>query len=220
MEAVVNNICQAMYECSEIDIGCSQTTSLTTKKNIKGRLEKEYDGFSEGGDFKGRTSAFIALNSDSPANKKQRAVSTLKNTPQGVISKITKYVVKRILEGQTKLRSQDVKISQVIAFNLTADNSVQYVVEAKGDNEKVKVSGIYIVQLVGSNVKELFSVNKANDSDSWGNGYSFVDALDIDVDGIPELILEVRGYESTGYQIYHFDKDGYKIVFDDTTSGC
>jgi hypothetical protein len=47
-----------------------------------------------------------------------------------------------------------------------------------------------------------------------------VDALDIDVDGLPELIFEVRGYESTGYQIYHLEKDGYKLVFEDTTSGC
>lgn len=219
-EAVVNEICQAMYDCEAIDIGCSQTTLLTTAKNIKGRMEKEYEGFNNGIDFKERTSAFIAINSDSPAVKKQKsAIPPAKISPD-TIAKISKYITKRMLESQTNIRPKDIKIGEAIAFNLTRDNLIQYIVEAKAENDKIKGSGIYVVQLVGSNIKELFSVSKSNDPDSWGNGYSFVDAVDIDADGLPELIFEVRGYESTGCQIYHLDKDGYKMVFDHTISGC
>ena len=43
-ESVINKICQAMYDCNAIDIGCSQTTSVATTKKVKGRLEKEYQG--------------------------------------------------------------------------------------------------------------------------------------------------------------------------------
>ncbi len=220
-ESVINKICKAGYECSAIDIGCGQTTSLTTTtKKVKGRLEKEYQGFNNGIDFKERTSAFVALNSDAPAAKKQKASIMIEETPQAVIVKISEYVKKVILKDQPNLNARDVKISQLLAFKLTRDDSVQYVVEAKAENEKIKVSGIYILQLIKTNIKELFSVKESNDPESWGNGYSFLDALDIDGDGIPELIFEVRGYESTGYRIYHLEKDGYKQVFDDVISGC
>lgn len=221
MESIVTKMCQAMYDCNAIDVGCSQTTSLAKMiKKVKGRLEKQTEGFYNGINFKERTSAFIALNADCPAAKKQKAAITIENVPQSVTVKISEYVKKRISKDHSDFKSQDVKITQFLPFNLTRDKSVQYVVEAKAENNKAKISGIYIVQLIGANIKELFSVNKTNDPDSWGNGYSFLDALDIDGDGIPELIFEVRGYESTGYQIYHLEKESYKQVFDDTTSGC
>jgi hypothetical protein len=162
----------------------------------------------------------VALSSDSPAVLKQKKANRPKKAPQSTISKISEYVAKRIIKDQPNIILQDVKINQVLAFNLTKDNSVQYVVEAKVANDKIKFAGIYVVQLIGADVKELFSVDKSNDPESWGNGYSFLDALDIDADGIPELIFELRGWESTGYQIYHLDKDGYMLVFHDTISGC
>lgn len=221
-EAVVNKICLVGYECSAIDIGCVKTTSsLTTIKNkMRGRLEKEYSGFDSGINFKEKTSAFIALNSDSPTTKKQKTSLMIKNVSQSVVARISEYTKNKILKNQPSINPKDVKITQVLAYNLTGDKSVQYVVEAKAENEKTKVSGIYIVQSVGNSIKEIFSTTMSNDPESWGNGYSFLDVFDIDGDGIPELIFEVRGWESTGYQIYQLEKGSYKKVFDDVISGC
>jgi hypothetical protein len=55
---------------------------------------------------------------------------------------------------------------------------------------------------------------------SWGTGLTFLEAMDINGDGMPELIFEYDGYESTDFIIYEYKEGKLNEVFYGGGWGC
>jgi hypothetical protein len=61
---------------------------------------------------------------------------------------------------------------------------------------------------------------RQNDLDSWGAGYSLLDILDVDGDGINEIIFEIAGYETTELAIYKLIDGKFEQVLIAFLWGC
>jgi hypothetical protein len=79
---------------------------------------------------------------------------------------------------------------------------------------------LHIFKMNSKVMESVFEQFEFVDFDSWGSGYEFIDAVDIDADGNPELIFRVDGYESSGIEIYKYQKGKFSKVLETGLYGC
>jgi hypothetical protein len=80
------------------------------------------------------------------------------------------------------------------------------------------VSGVVSIRAGG--IDTLLLVSEENEAGSWGEGHEFLDALDLDGDGVPELVFVVNGYESTGFEVYKLKNGRFRKVMEIDAWGC
>ena len=60
-------------------------------------------------------------------------------------------------------------------------------------------------------------------SDARGEGrrsYQLIDVLDVDGDGVAEVVIASNGYEGWGYQLYEYGMNGWQMTYRNTVGGC
>ena len=218
----IKEIRTAAFDCSEITVGSGKSISLVKNlKDFQSNLTTEASGFSDGKDFSYKTTYYLAINADSPAIRTQQySAPIVGNVSGNNKNAIYKYAQQELIKNNKLLKPQDIIIPTLLAYNLNMDKKKDYVVVAKAENNETKESGVFVVNIMDGKVVPLLVMELTNDPDSWGNGYELVDVFDVDGDKKPEIIVEVKGYEATGYGIYKFKNNKFIKVFDDVIYGC
>jgi len=221
-EVTIKEICTTGFDCEELTVGCGESKPLVNNlKDFQSNLTTESLGGSKGKPFWYKTTYYIALNSDSSAIDTQQYSTPLNNLiPEEHKKSIYEYAKNKLLQKNELIKSQDINIPTLLTYNLNRDKLKDYIVVAKAENDKTKESGIFVVNVIDDKVVPILAKDLTNRPSSWGNGYKLADVLDIDGDRKPEIIFQVRGYESTGYEIYKWKDNQFIQVFDDVTYGC
>lgn len=82
------------------------------------------------------------------------------------------------------------------------------------------LSLVNIFRIDNDKIVPLFEKFQKVEPGSWGSGFEFIDAMDFDLDNIPELIFRVDGYEASGVEIYKYHDGHFSLVFETVMYGC
>jgi len=221
-EITTKKMCTAAFDCDEIIVGSGASKSLVNNlEDFKSNLITIASGFSYSKEFSYKTTYYVAINTDSPAiNSQQYSIPTHDVISETNKKAIYEYAREELLKKNELIKAQDIKLSTLLAYDLNRDKIKDYIVVAKAENDKTKESGIFVVNIMEKKVVPILAKDLTNRPSSWGNGYELLDVIDLDGDKKPEIIFEVKGYESTGYEIYQFINNRLIEVFDDVIYGC
>lgn len=211
------------FDCEELSVGIGDSNSGPSKKLIESLSDAPvFYGSKSGRKISYQIKTFIAINSDSPAAITQRNSSPKPfKLSEEQFKQLKSFAKKYLVQKNAEIKEDEVKIETFLSYDFNNDGIIEHILVAKVENDKTKESSVFVVKFSGNDIVPLLNESLSNEPSSWGNGYSFLDVIDIDGDAIPEIIFEVKGYESTGYEIYHFNKDGYfEKTYSTVTYGC
>ena len=89
-----------------------------------------------------------------------------------------------------------------------------------GFDDDVINAALVIAERVGKKAYSSTYTWYHSGSDASLEERDLVDILDLDGDGIPEIVIQSNGYEDTGYDIYKKSTTGWDEIFEASASGC
>ena len=202
------------FDCSPLFVGTgSPTVPVDTS-----RISHSISGSGEAGDFDYSLTYRLALSSlpGEPVPTGSRRA-----TPGRVDSNTAREFAVRALAGSTKKTERgEVHLKSVDLCQTAAggEGAIVFAAVRKIGKEAHSLCGA--ISVYGNRIDTLLIIRDVEEGSSWGAGYSFLDALDLDNDGIPELIFSVGYYESTGFEVYKFIRGRYRKVMETIPWGC
>jgi hypothetical protein len=125
--------------------------------------------------------------------------------------------------GVPAAMTADVKIDQLVATKIDDSNN-EFLVGSLSLRTKTALHMVFLIGKVGisSATAELIQYNKSTDltEGTDGEDYLFVDQLDLDGDGVDEIVVELRGYEDEEFDIYKRHNGSWSDVHDGGAGGC
>lgn len=215
----ISRIDSPYYDCERVIVG--KSGNPVPSKILKER-QSQYTGGMSGsvGDQKVSYTLtnFLALSAN------HRPGKSLIHAPQD--PEITQASIEKQLQDRFKQHdnsaSQKTSIKSVHQLRLSGESYPVFIVVAENDNPKkeVKVNLVYIFRYRAGKFESMVEQFRDSDYDSWGRGYQFIDAVDIDSDNNPELIFQSDGYEATGIIMYQYRNGAFLKVLETTLYGC
>lgn len=119
--------------------------------------------------------------------------------------------------------ASDVKIDQLIVTKIDDSNN-QFLVGSLWVQTKSALHEVFLIGKIGASsaTAELVQYNKSSDLTEGTDreDYVFVDQLDLDGDGVDEIVVELRGYEEEEFDIYKRYGGSWREVHDGGVGGC
>lgn len=119
--------------------------------------------------------------------------------------------------------ASDVKIDQLVATKIDDSNS-QFLIGSLFLRTKSALHEAFLIGKIGASsaTTELVQYNKSTDltEGTDGEDYVFIDQLDLDGDGVDEVVVELRGYEDEEFDIYKRHNGSWSEVHDGGEGGC
>lgn len=222
-ELQVTKIQKEDFDCNEILVGIGNANiSGDTNKILPFDNPTRASSFKEGRDISYVMKHLVALNSDSRTVKTQKRSSPLKT----VLSQIQKDKLLEIVKqkyGEHKIEKKflrDIKIKTSKSYDLNGNGAIEHILITTIKVEDGIANLVIFAKIEDNNVVPLTYLFDIEYSNSWGKGYDLVDVLDIDGNGIPEVILEFGGYEVRYFEIYQFNQGKFQKVFSGAGYGC
>jgi hypothetical protein len=217
----VERIDTSTYDCMEIVVGCCEnkiTSEIIAQRSLE--YSQGRSGSSDGQAINYSLTDFIALSGNyaksvSPFSKQQKCDSLqsllidsdIKNKFKNYDSTLSKIVIER---------------KTIIPISIAGEaNPVFLTIALCPDTAReIIISLVSIYKFQSGKIETMMETFMDLEIGSWGNGYEFIDAIDIDSDHIPELFFRVDGYESSDIVIYKYKNGKFGLVLDAGMYGC
>ena len=124
---------------------------------------------------------------------------------------------------------QDIEISTVEVGDINADGDKEYIYSAMMRFDLLSEDRVYNYAFAGSfitkfdmfqQVRPLLTRMSETTSDIRLRNDELISAIDIDGDGVLELVFRVGIYEMSWYEIYALNGETYALVYKSTIDGC
>ncbi|MGB6484444.1 MAG: hypothetical protein WBE86_13240 [Candidatus Acidiferrales bacterium] len=119
--------------------------------------------------------------------------------------------------------ASDIKIDQLVVTKIDDSNSL-FLIGSLFLRTKSALHKVFLIGKIGASsaTAELVQYNKSIDltEGTDGEDYVFVDQLDLDGDGVDEVVVELRGYEEEEFDIYKRYSGSWREVHDGGEGGC
>jgi hypothetical protein len=205
------------FDCSSLVIGQSPTMKPTKLLPHSAGAK----GFSGGKDIDYSHSISIALETSLSVNCQQSRSVPLLNSISNKDSLILRdFAFGELRKRNPSLKVDSIRMSDIIPYSFSKNGRIHYVFTCFAETDSSIESLAVIATINSKGIRTELLIANTNESDSWGHGHEFLDAVDLDADGIPEFIFQVGYYEATGFEIYKYHQDCFKKVFDTIPWGC
>lgn len=219
---LIDNIDTSNFDCEELTVGLCRNSSIN--EFIKKRTNEHNQtraGSIGGTEIQYSLSNFLALSTNvmqpekTIPNKQSLNASESKQIDQLLKAKFKLY--RDSLSGHMIL---DRKFTSQIRFKPEKSPVFVTVTTCLDTTKEIFISLLYIFRRNNGKIETMFEKLDDVGTDSWGSGYEFIDAVDIDSDNVPELIFRVDGYEWSGIEIYKYLNGKFIKVLDTGLYGC
>ena len=130
--------------------------------------------------------------------------------------------------GVSKKLLQAIRVDQLVAADLDSDKNPEIMGNFRIEEEEKLESGInslitHALFLVLRDNRSVLQPLVVRFRSGSGEGYGeekFLDHIDLDKDGVAEIVTKSFGYEGWGYRIYKFLKNEWKEVYHGGGGGC
>jgi hypothetical protein len=203
---------KADFHCSALIVGKASSEKLVDTSNPSSR----WGGFEDGRDIDfsiGYLASFNSETSQPESSKPIRVVGTQDDSIQ-----VKKIALHEFQSKVPKIKSDLIQLNGLAVYDINRNASYIFTAHSSTTDRIESVGGVY--QIINGKIVPLLRLNQTNESDSWGRGYEFLDALDLDGDSVPELVFEVGYYEATGFEIYKLVNGRFEKVFETIAWGC
>jgi hypothetical protein len=207
-----------LFSCSSLAVGIANNIKASTHKR-KNNSNHGYKGYSNHKKVDITFKNYIALNNVSTDSKSYHSNLLKFKLNANQLEDIKAIISKGYIDsmGIKKIVTKDLKIT---ARRITNRRDTCLIVRYHHDTDSLCLSSIHIIRFKNKILTDILKLNNTNAIDAWGAGYSLFDVLDIDGDGINEIIFEVGYYESTGFEIYKLINNQFKQVLSVVPWGC
>lgn len=213
----------ANFDCEELVIGTAAAKVAREKEPTPLSPLQRRTGSSPGKPDVSYTIAHrLAMNSASASATQQRAAVPVPEEPPPETERLVRNWAAGILgpnDGGSGAAAVD--MASPVVYRAAVDGGKVFVMSgSRLRPDGATDSMAAVVAVVRGAVVPLMTETTTESSSSWGRGYHFLDAIDMEGDGSPELVFQVDGYETTGFQVFKF-KDGRCVkVLDLMAWGC
>lgn len=125
--------------------------------------------------------------------------------------------------GVSEGMASAVKIDQLVVTKIDDSNS-QFLIGSLSLRTKSALHEAFLIGKIGASsaTAELVQYDKSTDltEGTDAEDYVFVDQLDLDGDGVDEVVVELRGYEEEEFEIYKRYSGSWREVHDGGVGGC
>jgi hypothetical protein len=124
--------------------------------------------------------------------------------------------------GVPQALASEVKLERLIATQIDTSGTKILSGSLTVKTNKAEHRVFLVVGMVGDNaITELAVYNRSTDEDGKDSQlFRFVDQLDLDADGVDELVVETMGYETEAFLIYKRQSGAWKQVWVGGGAGC
>jgi hypothetical protein len=216
-EILENKIEIAPFECSSLITGESQfdIPENTINERRKETLAYNYDT---------TRTTFINFNFIGASGRRFS-----KDTTGGVevvtIDKEQVRQLKEVFNEKKSIESNRIEDSlittdKIYKSDLDGDGIPEYMTTYAFFGDSDRFYAFIMFHIWNGKVSPFYIDDYGDAADAWGEGYKFIDAIDIDGDGKKEIFMETTGYEDVGINIYKFKDRKLKLVFETSLFGC
>lgn len=218
--AWVDEIDTADYDCEQLIVGrCENKLTKDVIKQKQNEYTQYRSVYTDGEERQYSLTNFIAVNSDKLSDIERMPMP---RTDTSELILIEDQVKKDFLHHNMFISGFSLRPESVNRISLSAvqPSTFTCVATAADTLDEKFMSMLSILELKEGKVITLYEEFNELEMDSWGNGFEFIDALDIDDDGIAELFFRVDGYESSDLYIYKYAEGKFSIILQAWLYGC
>ena len=189
--------------------GCNaihSSVKVETSANIRGRIYG------------------LATNSDS-LGKKETSRRALTSAEREAVMTLVKSIYRRNKTSNALLRS--LKVGNLTATDLNGDGQFEVIGDFTIASPPDSITGarrdLFLIATpngAGGYRAELANFQSYKMDSGFGRGFGFADQLDIDGDGIAEVITIDEGFDAYGYSIYKKQRGTWRRVYSGTGDAC
>ncbi len=220
-EAFVRKIDSSEYSCIEVTVGiCENKIAHQIFVQRNKEFSEGISGYSAGKEIQYSLTDFIAVSSNHSTISNCYTQPQKSDAQQAAL--ITKTLRSKFKSHVTSYTQFIIKQKSTVQLNFANDTLPTFVSVAtcSDTTQNLMVSLLSIYKIRSGKIETLLDKYDDVEDGSWGKGYEFIDALDIDSDHNPELIFHENGYESTGIVIYSLKNGKFRKVLDVDIYGC
>jgi hypothetical protein len=213
----IDNISLEDFDCSKLVIGKSFSMKPSQSIDHTAGLK----GFSGGHDIDYSHSISIAL--ESAVDRKciqEYSLPLSKPVSEKDSLALHRFALGEIQKRNLSLRAINLQMSNIVSYNLQSMGKILYLFTCFAATDSSIESLAIIASMSSNGINAELLIANTNESDSWGHGHTFLDALDFDNDEIPEFVFQVGYYEATGFEIYKYKNGKFEKVFAIIPWGC
>lgn len=218
----IETVESSTYDCEELFVGkCNNNITQELLKKRINEYSQARSGGMNGKDIQYSLTNFFAMSS---------SIAQLENIfPENqIIDSTQTSTINEHLKAKFESHCDSISLNMTLdrkftsQINFKTENTPVFVtISTCSDTTKeLFMSLLYIFKISKNKIEPLFEKFENVGIDSWGSGYEFIDAVDIDSDNNPELIFMVEGYESSGLVIYRYNEGKFILVFETSLYGC
>ncbi len=219
---LIEKVDSSDYDCDKITIGkCNDKITSALFQNRAKEYSQAREGISEGKDIQYSLINFLALSSNvvQPKNIFSKTQS-LDSMQSSLINEHFKAKFKSYCDSLSSSMVVDRSFTSQINFKGKSSPLFVSIATCSDTTKSLFMSLLYIFRMEKGKIEPLFEKFENVGMDSWGSGYAFIDAVDIDSDNNPELIFRVDGYEWSNLVIYKYSNGKFNLVLDTSLYGC
>jgi hypothetical protein len=113
-----------------------------------------------------------------------------------------------------------IQIKDIYQLDLNKDGIPEYITSVGYGDSTGYICSLVFFHIWDGKISPFYMDETEMEPDSWGEGFDFFDALDVDGDGIKEIFIQTSGYEDTGMNIYSFRDGKVKLLLSSWLFGC
>lgn len=159
----------------------------------------------------------------SPPNSGGIFETSLPSTKQTNIDQVASQFAKSKLFDRGEETPVPIRMKQVQAFRSSLgknDTHVFLCAVGEGPGDRLRMLTAVIPATSSTDKQPMFFMLQEGDIDRWAPYYDFLDALDIDGDGLSEIVAIYNNYEYHQFQILKFTGHSYEVFLKGPEYGC
>lgn len=219
----LESIGRSSFDCEELVVGAAPAKALSVQEPAPPSPSQSRSSMGPGKSDVAYTIVHrLALNARSPSATRQAAAVPLAGEPTSEMEGLLRVWVEQILVAQGgETGGAPIVMAPPVVYKAPVDGGKVYAISAN----KLRANGetdsmAAVAAFVQGAIVPLMKETTTESDSSWGHGYHFLDAIDIEGDGSPELVFQVDGYETTGFQVFTFRQGRCEKVLDLMAWGC
>lgn len=213
------------FACTQLLTGIPKQNPVLNKSlysHIQG-----YTQFRQGEEIDQSFTYFLALNKNIEGSNvlNRLPYKPSKQKMEMIESAIKKSLNHTLMERESDQESVDLNFSMDTTntqyySNVITPSKKAYLITSFHQDTDSCLSSTIVFEQNGDELNPVLELSEINSLYSWGSGYSLLDVLDIDGDGVNELIFEIAGYETTGLEIYKLVNGKFELAMTVFLWGC
>ena len=218
----VDEVVRAPFYCSELQVGQGRAElGKDVSALVRDSAALSWSTSVDGQPTRPRLTLLLALDASARAVGTQSRSRPL-DVPlsEDETSTLTEAAFRALVSSGGAVERERVRIEDRRAYDFDLDGVPEHVVVAAADPGRGRRTVLLAGRFRGGRWLPLAGRGHINSRVDWGRGVRLLDVLDLDGDAIPEVVIEIGGYEAFRYEVLAYTAEGLEPVFSEVLFGC